>query len=585
MKAIELRKKYLEFFESKGHKIIPSAPLMPENDPTCLFITAGMHPLVPYLLGETHPSGKRLVNYQKCLRTDDIDQVGDTTHLTYFEMLGNWSLGDYFKKESIEYSFEFLTKVLGIEENKIFVTCFKGDKTCPKDIESYNAWKEVGIADDRIFFFGRKENWWGPVGQTGPCGPDTEIFIDTGIPKCSNDCNPACTCGKYVEIWNNVFMQYFKTNKNTYEELEQKNVDTGMGLERTTFILQQKQNIFETEIFLKVIAKIKEIAKLPNDRSIYIITDHIRAASFILFDRILPKNTDQGYVLRRLIRNVIRHMSKIQFDTSKLEELLQVQFETLKELYPFLYEDKEYIISEFEKEKERFEKTLINGEKEFEKITCNLSKQNMNKINGKTLFRLYDTFGFPPEVTVELALEKGFTCDLDGFNCFFQKHQENSRKGAEQKFKGGLADHCEKTIKYHTATHLLLEALKRVLGNHVYQRGSNLTSERLRFDFNHPQKLTEEEKRKVEDIVNEQINLKLKISKQEKSLEEAKKDGATGVFDNKYGNVVKVYSIGNFTKEICGGPHVNNTSELGHFKIIKEEAVSSGVRRIKAILE
>ncbi len=585
MKAIELRKKYLEFFERKGHTIIPSSPVVPENDPTVLFTTAGMHPLVPYLLGEKHPGGKRLTDYQKCLRTDDIDEVGDTSHLTFFEMLGNWSLGDYFKKEAIKYSFEFLTKELKIPVEKISVSCFVGDEDCPKDMESYEAWKSLGIPDERIYFFGKSQNWWGPAGETGPCGPDTEMFIDMGIDKCSENCDPSCDCGKYIEIWNDVFMQYNKKADGTFEELEQKNVDTGMGLERTAFIMQGKNNVFETEIFADTVAKIKELAMVPNDESVHIIADHLRAAAFVIADGIVPTNTDQGYVLRRLMRRTIRHMRKINFETNNIELLLQVQKESLMELYPELIEKHELIVNEFKKEVEKFEKTLVNGEKEFGKITENLKRQGINKLNGKTIFRLYDTFGFPPELTEELATENGFHSDMEGFNEFYKAHQEKSRQGAEQKFKGGLADNSEQTVKYHTAAHLLLGALKRVLGEHVYQRGSNLTAERLRFDFNHPQKMTDEEKQKVEEIVNEQIKRGLKVTMEEMTIEAAKESGAEGVFDNKYGDIVKVYTVGDFSKEICGGPHVDNTSVLCKFKIKKEEAVSSGVRRIKAILE
>ncbi|MDD2627741.1 MAG: alanine--tRNA ligase [Clostridia bacterium] len=585
MKAIELRKKYLDFFESKGHTIIPCSPVVPENDPTVLFTTAGMHPLVPYLLGEKHPGGKRLAGYQKCLRTDDIDEVGDTSHLTFFEMLGNWSLGNYFKKEAIEYSFEFLTKELNIPIDKISVSCFAGDEDCPKDVEAYQAWKSLGIPDERIYFFGKDQNWWGPAGKTGPCGPDTEMFIDIGTDKCSKNCDPSCNCGKYIEIWNNVFMQYNKKADGTFEELEQKNVDTGMGLERTAFIMQGKNNVFETEIFAETVAKIKELATEANDESVYIIADHLRAAAFIILDGIVPTNTDQGYVLRRLMRRTIRHMRKINLETSNIELLLEVQKESLMELYPELIENHELIVNEFKKEIQKFEKTLINGEKEFGKISEHLKKQGINKLSGKTIFRLYDTFGFPPEVTEELATENGFDSDIEGFKEFFKAHQKKSRQGAEQKFKGGLADNSEQTIKYHTAAHLLLGALKRILGEHVYQRGSNLTAERLRFDFNHPQKMTDEEKQKVEELVNEQIKRNLKVTMEEMSLEAAKESGADGVFDSKYGTIVKVYSAGDFSKEICGGPHVENTSVLGKFKIKKEEAVSSGVRRIKAILE
>lgn len=585
MKAIELREKYIKFFKDKNHNVISGAPVVPENDPTVLFTTAGMHPLVPYLLGERHPQGTRLTDYQKCIRTDDIEEVGDTSHLTFFEMLGNWSLGDYFKKEAIEYSFEFLTKILNIPQEKLAVSVFEGDEDCPRDDEAANAWINVGIPKDRIFYFGKKQNWWGPAGQTGPCGPDTEMFYDTGKPKCNDKCNPSCDCGKYIEIWNDVFMQYNKTVEGKYEPLKQKNVDTGMGLERVLFILQGKNNVFETELFSNVIGKINELSKNKNEMSVRIIADHLRAATAMIADKVVPTNTDQGYVLRRLIRRVIRHMNKIQIDTVCLKEILDIQIDSLKEIYPEFDKKRDSIIEEFEKEKDKFIKTLVNGEKEFSKITENLKRQGITKLNGKTIFRLYDTFGFPPEVTQELANENGFESDMDGFNKLYEEHQERSRQGAEQKFKGGLADNSEQTIKYHTAAHLLLKALKIVLGDKVEQRGSNLTVERLRFDFVCDSKMTDEQKQKVEELVNEQIQRKLNVLMEEMSLEEAKKSGATGIFENKYGEIVKVYTIGDFSKEICGGPHVNNTSELGKFKIVKEEAVSSGVRRIKAILE
>lgn len=583
MKAIELRNRYLKFFENKSHKIINGAPLIPENDPTVLFTTAGMHPLVPYLAGQSHPDGTRLVDYQKCLRTDDIDEVGDNRHLTFFEMLGNWSLGDYFKQESIRYSYEFLEKELGIDMNRISVTCFEGDKNAPRDEEASKIWEECGIPKERIYFYPAKENWWGPAGETGPCGPDTEIFLDTGKEPCSKDCQPSCDCGKYVEIWNNVFMQYNKNADGSFEPLTQKNVDTGMGLERMAFLLQGKNNVFETELFVPTIEKVKSMSNNPQDESLRIIADHMRASTLLICDGIVPSNVGQGYILRRLVRRVIRHMRKIGFNPENISEVVQTVVSSLSEMYPELEKNKESIIFEINKEKNRFMNTLVNGEKEFVKVTNKLKEESNDLIDGKTLFRLYDTYGFPPEVTAELAKENGFNIDMEGFNKCFEEHQEKSRQDEKGTFKGGLADHSEETTKYHTAVHLLLEALQRVLGNHVIQKGSNITAERARFDFSNPEKVTPEQIKQIEDIVNEQIDKKLEVICKEISIEEARNSGAKGIFDSKYGEKVKVYTIGDFSKEICGGPHVENTSNLEHIKIVKEESVSSGVRRIKMV--
>lgn len=585
MKAIELRRKYIEYFKRNGHKEIPSAPVVPENDPTVLFTTAGMHPLVPYLLGEPHPQGRRLTDYQKCIRTGDIDSVGDPCHLTYFEMMGNWSLGDYFKEESIKMSYNFLKEELGFDMDKISVTVFAGEDGIPRDEEAANAWANMGIPRDRIFYLGREDNWWGPAGETGPCGPDTEIFFDTGKPKCSDDCNPSCGCGKYLEIWNNVFMQYNKTKDGKYEPLKQKNVDTGLGLERVISLLQGKNNVYETELFADVIAKIQELAKNFNINSARIIADHLRASIFMIIDGVRPSNVEQGYVLRRLLRRVIRHMRKVEIDPSEISTLVEKFVEIMAEMYPEVPVNKETIVEVIKEEKDKFVKTLEHGEKEFSKNAEKTKAEGKEKLDGEVVFRLYDTFGFPPEMTAELAEEKGLKVDMKEFEELFKKHQEISRAGSEAKFKGGLADHSEKTTAYHTATHLLHKALQIVLGEHATQKGSNLTAERLRFDFMNPQKLTPEELKRVEDIVNEQIQRDLPVICEEMSLEDAQKSGATGLFVNKYGDKVKVYTIGDFSKEICGGPHVDRTGKLGHFKIIKEEAVSAGVRRIKAILE
>ena len=582
MKAIEIRNKYLNFFKKHGHSIIPSAPLIPENDASVLFTTAGMQPLVPYLLGEEHPEGKRLTDYQKCVRTNDIDEVGDNRHLTYFEMLGNWSLGDYFKEESINMSFEFLTKELQIPIEKLFVTCFAGDEDCPRDEVSANAWKKAGIPENHIYYYGKDDNWW-IAGEEGPCGPDTEMFYDTGKKACGPDCQPSCDCGKYVEIWNNVFMEYFK-DKNGYSKLKQKNVDTGLGLERATMLLQGKETPYDTEIFEPIMKKLEELQKIDKIESRRIIAEHLRSSMMIICDGGRPSNIDRGYILRRLIRRMIRHMNKLEIDLNELSTLIDINVENLKEMYSELEKNRETIKNVIIEEKNKFVKTLSHGEREFEKEIKKLKEQNIGIISGKIVFRLYDTYGFPPEVTKELAEENGLKINLDEFNKLFKEHQEKSRQGAEQKFKGGLADQNEKTISYHTATHLLHEALREVLGEHVKQSGSNITEERLRFDFTHPQKMTKEEIQKVEDLVNEQIQKDLPVTCEEMSYEDAKKSGAIGLFTDKYGDKVKVYTIGEFSKEICGGPHVTHTGDLGTFKIKKEESSSSGVRRIKAIL-
>lgn len=580
MKAIEIRNKYLNYFKNKGHKVIPSAPLIPENDPSVLFTTAGMQPLVPYLLGEKHPEGTRLTDYQKCVRTNDIDEVGDNRHLTYFEMLGNWSLGDYFKEESIAMSYEFLTKELGIPSEKLSVTVFKGDEDCPRDKVAANAWKKAGILEDHIYYYGKDDNWW-IAGEEGPCGPDTEMFYDTGKPACSDDCGPSCDCGKYVEIWNNVFMEYFK-DKNGYSKLKQKNVDTGLGLERMAMLLQGKETPFDTELFEPAMKKLEELQKVDSIESRRIIAEHLRSSMMIISDGGRPSNLDRGYVLRRLIRRMIRHMNKLQIELSELGTLVDINIKTLSEMYPELEKNKEVIKSVIIEEKDKFVKTLANGEREFQK---EINKLNGSKlISGQVVFKLYDTYGFPPEVTKELAEENGYEVDLKEFEELFKKHQEKSRAGSEAKFKGGLAEQTEETIKYHTATHLLNAALKQVIGKDAHQRGSNITVDRMRFDFNCDHKLTDEEKKKVEDLVNEWIQQGLPVTKEEMKKEDAIKSGAECMFIEKYPDIVTVYTIGDVSKELCGGPHVKNTSELGKFKIKKEESSSSGVRRIKAIL-
>ena len=584
MKAIEIRNKYLNFFKAHGHTIIPSAPLIPENDPSVLFTTAGMQPLVPYLLGEKHPSGTRLTDYQKCVRTNDIEEVGDNRHLTYFEMLGNWSLGDYFKEESIQMSFDFLTKELQIPVEKLSVTVFAGDEDCPRDTVAAECWKKAGILDGHIYYYGKDDNWW-IAGEEGPCGPDTEMFYDTGKPACGPDCQPSCDCGKYVEIWNNVFMEYFKDKEGNYSKLSQRNVDTGLGLERMTMLLQGKETPFDTELFKPVMDKLSELQKIDNIESRRIIAEHLRSSMMIIADGGRPSNVDRGYILRRLIRRMVRHMNKLQINLDEISTLIDINVENLKEMYPELEKNAETIKNVIIEEKDKFVKTLAHGEKEFEKEMNRAKQSGKDKIEGKVVFKLYDTYGFPPEVTSELAKENGMTVDMKEFDELFKAHQEKSRLGSEQKFKGGLAEQNDTTIAYHTATHLLNAALKVVLGPETHQRGSNITTERMRFDFNCDHKLTDEEKQKAEDLVNEWIKEALPVTVEEMSKEEAVKSGAECMFIEKYPDIVTVYSIGNVSKELCGGPHVKNTSEIGKFKIKKEEASSAGVRRIKAVIE
>ena len=541
-----------------------------------------MQPLVPYLLGQKHPEGTRLVDFQKCIRTNDIEEVGDNRHLTYFEMLGNWSLGDYFKEESIAMSFEFLTKDLEIPVEKLSVTCFGGNELIGKDEESASYWEKAGIPRERIYFL--KDNWW-IAGETGPCGSDTEIFYDTGKPKCSPECNPDCDCGKYVEIWNNVFMEFFKHEDGSVTPLSQKNVDTGLGLERVNMLLQGKETPYDTELFIDVMNKLKELQVVDDIFSRRVVAEHLRSSMMIICDGGRPSNLDRGYILRRLIRRMIRHMNKLQIDLNELSGLIDLDIDALKEMYPDLEKNRETIKQVLIEEKDKFVKTLTHGEREFEKEVRRLKEQGKDKLEGKIVFRLYDTYGFPPEVTSDLAKENNMTIDMDGFKELFKLHQEKSRAGSEQKFKGGLASTGEMETKYHTATQLLNAALKQVLGSHVHQRGSNITADRLRFDFSHDSKMTEEEKKATEDLINKWIEEAIPVENFEMKKEEAIAQGAEAMFIEKYGDIVSVYKIGDVSLELCGGPHVNNTSELGHFKIKKEESSSSGVRRIKAILE
>lgn len=591
--ANELRQMYIDFFVSKGHKQISGASLIPENDPTVLFTTAGMHPLVPYILGAKHPAGNRLTDYQKCIRTGDIDAVGDPHHLTFFEMLGNWSLGDYFKKEMIEFSYEFLTEKLGIDPARLSVTVFAGDDLVPRDEEAAATWERLGIAKERIYFMPREDNWWGPAGETGPCGPDSEMFIDTGRPACGPDCKPGCKCGKYFEIWNDVFMGYKKEKDGAYHEMERKCIDTGMGIERTVAILQGKKSVYETEVFQPIIKGIEALSGKKygedeaTDISIRIIADHVRTSVFILGDQkgMAPSNVGQGYILRRLIRRAVRHGKKIGIEGEFLSSLAKIVLELYKAPYPELAEHEAFIFEELQHEENKFSDTLVKGEREFDKLIENMMKGQSREISGRMAFKLYDTYGFPIELTSELATEKGFTVDVKGFEEAFAKHQEISRAGAENQFKGGLADHSEQTTALHTATHLLHAALCRVLGGYVKQLGSNITVDRLRFDFNHDEKLTPEQLKQVEDLVNDVIQKDIPVVCTTLTLDEAKKSGAAAQFDDKYGENVTVYTIGDFSKEVCGGPHVTHTGSMGHFHIVKEQSSSAGVRRIKAVLE
>jgi len=590
--ADQLRDKYLKFFESKGHAIISGASLIPENDPTVLFTTAGMHPLVPYLLGEPHPAGQRLVDVQKCVRTGDIEAVGDSCHLTFFEMLGNWSLGEYFKKEAITWSFEFLTKELGFSPDQLSVTVFEGEGNVPRDDESAAIWKSLGIPESRIYALPKDDNWWGPAGTTGPCGPDTEMFIDTGKPACGKVCRPGCHCGKYIEIWNDVFMQYNKTADGTYEPLKQSNVDTGMGVERTICMMNGYATVYETELFAPLMAKIKELSTSRPDseeaavRAERIIADHMRTSVFVLGDPkggVKPGNVGANYVLRRLIRRSVRYAKLLGIGTGYTRALAEIVIANYKHVYPELEKNRETIITELVTEEERFEKTLHAGQKEFDKVADALKLHGQPTLSGRTAFKLYDTYGFPLEFTEELALEQGLAVDRAGYEEAFKKHQETSKQG-DATFKGGLADNTVATTRLHTATHLLHEALHKVLGPHALQKGSNITPERLRFDFSHPEKMTPEQIQQVEDIVNEQIKRNLPITMTTMTIEDAKAKGATALFAAKYGEQVKVYAMGDFSMEVCGGPHAANTGELGGFKIQKEESSSAGVRRIKAVI-
>ena len=648
--SAQLREMFQKFMESKGHHRIQSASVIPENDPTVLFTTAGMHPLVPYLMGTPHPAGTRLTDVQKCIRTGDIDDVGDPSHLTFFEMLGNWSLGDYFKKEAISWSWEFLTspEYLGLDKDKLAFTVFEGDEDCPRDVESHDLWRSMGVAEDHIFYLPKEHNWWGPAGITGPCGPDTEMFIIVKDP-CGPDCSPACKCGAYLEIWNDVFMQYNKQQDGSFLPLVKKNVDTGMGLERTICVLNGKKSVYETDLFERILGRIEELsgkkyqANDEHSKAFRIIDDHMRTSTFILGDDrgVSPSNTDQGYILRRLIRRAVRYGMQLGMPEGFTAEVAQVIIDQYKDVYPELTRNSAFVLEQLKLEEARFARTLKQGEKEFDKVYSNalntrallesilaagdkaafareMAQQKklrpspdmmpiidaanagdeaalvaalqarmatLDTLDGRSAFKLYDTYGFPIEMTIELAAEKGLKVDEADFAERFKKHQELSHQGADQKFKGGLADHSEQTAKLHTATHLLHAALRKVLGDEVAQKGSNITAERLRFDFSFGRKVTPEELQQVEKLVNEAIQAKAPIVCEEMTVPEAKAKGAIGLFESKYGEKVRTYKMGEYSFEICGGPHATNTGDLGEFKIMKEESSSAGVRRIKAVLK
>ncbi|MEG1500009.1 MAG: alanine--tRNA ligase [Clostridia bacterium] len=584
----ELKALWFEFWQERGFEKIAPSSLVPENDATVLFTTAGMHPLVPYLLGEKHPKGAFLVDTQKCVRTNDIDEVGDNTHCTFFEMLGNWTIGECDKSKMIKNSFDFLTseKYLGIDKARLAVSVFAGDECAKKDVVAHDAWLDAGLCEDQIFYLPKEHNWWALGGGVGPCGPDTEMFVDTGKEKCCDNCSPACDCGKYIEIWNDVFMQYNVSAAGEAAQLLAKpNIDTGMGLERTVCILNGVKSVYDTGAFKEVIDFIKANVKSDCNlkiKSLRIIADHLRAATFILSDKVVPSFAGQGYVLRRLIRRAVNHCNKIGLELGLIEKIVEIYVNAFSDDYRELIENKDEILSEMTKEVEKFEQTLVLGQKEFEKVISHIPTKT---ISGKTAFRLYDTFGFPIELTIEMAKEQGFDVDMEGFDDAFSLHKEKSKAGNENFFKGGLADSSDSSAHLHTATHIMLATLRKHFGNQIVQKGSNITPERLRFDFNFDRKMTAEELRLIEDDVNKVIQMAIPVVCEEMTIEAAKTSGAIGIFDSKYADIVKVYTIDGVDKQICGGPHASNTSELGKFKIVKEESSSSGIRRIKAILE
>jgi len=580
MTSRNLIEKYFKFFKNKGHVIIPSASLIPENDPSALFISAGMHPLVPFLLGEAHPAGKRLVNNQLCLRTGDIDEVGDILHHTFFEMLGNWSLGDYWKKESITWSYEFLTKELDLDPNKLWITCFEGDSDAPKDTESSEIWESVGISREKVLFLPKKDNWWGPAGETGPCGPDSEIFFETSLKACGSKCKPGCHCGRFFEIWNNVFMQYNRTKDGKFKLMKNKNVDTGMGVDRTTAVLSGLNDDYLVPDLwggvISVIEKITGVDYGSNKKAHRIIADHIRAAVFVSAEGVLPSNKERGYVLRRLIRRAVRYGKILGIKETFLETIADSVIAVYKNYYPHLQTESEEIKTIIADEEVKFNSTLDRGLREID---------SLDRLDGKTAFFLYESYGFPLELTEEIAKEKGQVVEQQVFEKEFKKHQELSRTASAGMFKGGLVDASEKVTKLHTATHLLQAALRKILGEQVAQKGSNITTERLRFDFSFDRKLSEKELKQVENVINKQITENLSVKAETKDLTEAIRDGALHFFAERYGDKVKVYSIGSFSQEICGGPHVIRTGEIGHVRILKQEKVGAVVMRIYATIQ
>src|SRR5262245_14857047 len=584
MDATTLRNLHLNFFREHGHVVIGSAPLIPEHDPSVLFTTAGMHPLVPFLLGEPHPAGKRLANVQKCLRTNDIIEVGDSVHLTFFEMLGNWSLGDYWKEQAIRLNYALLTERLGLEPERLHVTCFAGDVDAPRDDEAAEIWRALGIPERRISFLPKADNWWGPVGATGPCGPDSEVFYDTH-PDGELDETPVSHPQRFWEVCNNVFMQYDLAADGRYLRLAQRNIDVGLGLERALTILEGVSSPYETELFLPIVEAIRSLAAQPDTFAVRVIADHIRAAMFILAAGSRPGNVDQPYVARRLIRRAIRYGRTIGIGGQFLARMAAVALPTLSSAYPELEQRRDQICAALDEEEARFQCTLSRGEAEFEKAVGASAARGEATVPGEVMFHLYDTYGFPAELTEELAAQRGLTADMESFRAAFAAHQERSRQSAAGHFRGGLAKRVPATTRLHTAAHLLHEALRRVLGPHVAQRGSNITAGRLRFDFAYGEKLTPEQIAAVEALVNQQIQRDLPVSWAEMRVEDAKRAGAIGLFEERYGECVKVYTIGDFSTEICGGPHVEHTGELGRFRIIKDEAVGAGMRRIRAVLE
>src|SRR5579885_3420011 len=593
MTGDELRQSFLSFFAERGHAIIPSAPLVPENDPTALFISAGMQPLVPYLLGEAHPKGKRLADVQKCLRTDDIEEVGDISHNTFFEMLGFWSLGDYWKQDSLRWTLEWFTKVLGLEQERISVSVFAGDDDAPRDDEAVQVWLSLGIPPERIYYLPKQDNWWGPAGKTGPCGPDSELFYDTGRPKHGPDCQPGCGCGKYIEIGNNVFMQYNKTAEGAYEPLAQRNIDVGLGLERVLCMLNGVEDVYTTDLFTPIVQRIRDLrpeqhptlAPDEEQRLTRIIADHLRAATFIIADGVRPSNVEQGYICRRLIRRAVRCGHELGMPATFTADVAQSVITRYGSVYPELEQQRTIILKELTDEEERFSRTLARGLREFQKLEEGLRQRGETTLEGEAVFRLFDTFGFPPTLTAELAQEHGLKADLEGFNALFKQHQERSRQANTEKFKGGLSDHSERTTQLHTATHLLQQALRDVLGTHVHQMGSNITPQRLRFDFSHPTKLTPAEIKRVEDRVNQQIQRDLPVTMEVMPLQQALDQGALAFFGERYGDLVKVYKIGDYSMEVCGGPHVQHTGTMGHFRVLKAENIGQGVQRIRDVLE